>query len=159
MAVVLPRSWPLCPLLLFLLFGCATPGTRLEPPSVSLVNIAVKEARLLETVFEVELRVLNPNETALTVTGADCTLKINDRDFAKGVAGVSTEVPAYGSAVVPVTLYSSIIGLVRSALNARETLAYELEGKLRLAGGFLVPGTIPFSSEGRLDLEELSGEW
>lgn len=141
---------------LFLVFaGCATLGTGLEPPSVSLVNIAVKEARLLETVFEVELRVLNPNDAALTVTGAECALRINDRDFAKGVAGVSTEIPAYGSAVVPITLYSSVIGLVRSVLNARETLAYELTGKLRLGGGFIVPGTVPFSSEGRLDLDEL----
>ena len=159
MAAPFFRKILLWPLFLLFLSGCATPGTRLEPPSVSLVNIAVKEARLLETVFEVELRVLNPNETALTVTGADCTLRINDRDFARGVAGVSTEVPAYGSAVVPVTLYSSIIGLVRSALNARETLAYELEGKLRLAGGFLVPGTVPFSSEGRLDLDDLGEEF
>jgi LEA14-like dessication related protein len=148
------RKLPLLLLTLLSSAGCATTGTGLEPPSVSLIDIAVKEARLLETVFEVELRVLNPNDAALTVTGVECALRINDRDFARGASGVSAEIPAYGSAVVPVTVYSSIVGLVRSMLNARDALAYELKGTLRLGSGAFASRTVPFSSEGRLDFDD-----
>ncbi|MFW6333342.1 MAG: LEA type 2 family protein [Thermodesulfobacteriota bacterium] len=136
--------------------GCAAPAKRLEPPRVSLVHIDLQEAKLFESVFKVQLRVFNTNEVPLEIQGGDCVLEVNGKRFAQGVTDSDTEVPAYGTAIVPMTLYSSMVGMVRSILTLpKEELGYELAGRLRIGGGFMALSTIPFSSEGKLSLEDL----
>ena len=104
----------------------------------------------------VQLRVFNTNAVPLKIQGGDCILEVNGRRFAQGVTDNDTEVPAYGTAVVPLTLYSSMVGMVRSLLTLpKEELGYKLAGRLRIEGGFMAPSTIPFSSEGKLSLEDL----
>ncbi len=149
------KAWTLIAMLVAIA-GCAAPGKRLEPPRVSLVHIDLQEAKLFESVFKVQLRVFNTNEVPLKIQGGDCILEVNGKRFAQGVTDTDTQVPAYGTAVVPMTLYSSMVGMVRSLLTLpKEELGYKLAGRLRIEGGFMVPSTIPFSSEGKLSLEDL----
>ncbi len=151
----LTKAWTLI-LMLVVITGCAAPGKRLEPPRVSLVHIELQEAKLFESVFKVQLRVFNTNEVPLKIQGGDCILEVNGKRFARGVTDSDTEVPAYGAAIVPMTLYSSMVGMVRSILTLpKEELGYKLAGRLRMGGGFMAPSTIPFSSEGKLSLEDL----
>jgi len=100
--------------LLVLLSGCAHMGKQAK---VSLADIQILEIRALETAFQVELRVLNSNETPLHVQGIECDLEIDGNHFASGVSGEQHEIPAYGSAIVPVTVYASVLDVVPSVIR------------------------------------------
>ena len=147
---------------LLLLSGCAglDPQTK---PRVSLANLQVLEIRALETVFLVELRILNPSDTPLQLRGIDCDLRVDDRHFATGLSGDSFEIPAYGSITVPVPVYASMLDMVSSVVDRLqqpasqpgtiEPLRYEVTGHVRLTGGMGGNGrTLPFTSKGELSL-------
>jgi len=56
-------------IILPVLSGCAGFGKRLEPPRISLVHIQVRKVTLLETIFQIDLRVYNTNDVPLTIRG------------------------------------------------------------------------------------------
>jgi len=148
------------PALVVMLAGCAGLGKTVEPPRAQIANIRVQEMRGLETVFQVELRVINTNDIPLTVDGMDCELKINDRSFAVGVSGHQVEIPAFGTAVVPVELYSSVLDVLKNlvAMGREKTdkLNYKLTGNIRIEGGAMMPSSLPFESKGELSLTDLT---
>jgi LEA14-like dessication related protein len=135
--------------------GCAGPGKRLEPPRISLVHLEVQEAKIFETIFQIELRVLNTNAVPLAVKGVDCTVDINDKEFAQGVSDVHVDVPAHGTAIVPMTVYSSLVNMVQgvAGLQNESSLRYHIKGRLRVSGGFMMPSKIPFDTKGEIALE------
>lgn len=149
---------PLCFLMLFFLMSsCAIPGKMLETPKISLVNIELRKTSIFETLFQVDLRIFNNNEVPFTVKGLDCRFSVNGKDLAQGLSEANILIPAYGTAIFPVSLYSSAADMLRSLLRVkdRNTLRYEISGHLRLEGGFLIPSRIPFSSAGEISLETL----
>ncbi|HYA01575.1 MAG TPA: LEA type 2 family protein [Syntrophobacteria bacterium] len=142
-------------LLCFLaLMGCAGLGKRLESPHVSLADIQIQEIKTFEAVARVELRVLNTNDVSLEIEGIDCTVQLNNREFGTGVVNTKTTVPPRNTAVVPMTLYSSLIDVGRGILDSRNDrkLTYKIKGRLHLGGGMLLPRVLPFTSEGELFL-------
>lgn len=138
-------------------WGCAGLGMRLEPPRVNLANIQVLEVRAFETVFQIEIRVINTNNVPLQMKGIDCELDVNGKTLASGVSGTKTTIPALGTGTVPVKVYSSVVDMVRSllGLQEKEKLEYRLKGRLQVEGGLMVPSTIPFESKGEISLNEL----
>lgn len=140
------------------LSGCAGLGKTLEPPRVSLANIQVEEVKAFETVFQIQLRVFNTNDIPIEIKGIDCELEINGRKFASGVSKVEKEIPSYGTDIIPITLYSSVLEMVRGFLDLpnKEKLQYKISGRVRLGGGPLVPSVVPFKSEGEFSLEGLN---
>jgi LEA14-like dessication related protein len=143
-------------LISFLAFsGCAGLGKTLEPPRINLSNVEFQESKALETVLQIELRVFNTNDVPIKVKGLDCDLELNGKSFAKGVSSVDKEIPAFGTTIVPVTLYSSVVDLFRGiiALQKKEKLKFGVSGRLHLEGGFLIPPTYPFRAEEELALE------
>lgn len=142
---------------LFLLAGCAGLGKTLEPPRINLSNVQFQESKALETVLQIELRVFNTNEIPILVKGLDCDLELNGRRFATGVSQVDREIPAFGTATVPVTLYSSVVDVFRGivGLHKQEKLKFGVSGRVHVEGGPLMPRTIPFKAEEELALEGL----
>jgi LEA14-like dessication related protein len=140
---------------LLVLVGCAGLGKTLEPPRINLSNVQFQESKALETVLIIELRVFNTNEVPIKVKGLDCDLELNGKRFATGVSSVDTEIPAFGTTTVPVTLYSSVVDLFRGiiGLQKKEKLKFGVSGRLHLEGGFLIPSTVPFRAEEELALE------
>ena len=140
---------------LFLMVGCAGLGKTLEPPRINLSNVQFQESKALETVLQIELRVFNTNEVPIKVKGLDCDLELNGKSFAKGVSSVDTEIPAFGTTIVPVTVYSSVVDLFRGIIgfHKKEKLKFGVSGRLHLDGGFLMPSTFPFKAEEELTLE------
>lgn len=138
--------------------GCAGFGKTLEPPRVTLANIQVEEVKAFETVFHIELRVFNTNDIDIEIKGIDCELEVNDRKLASGVSKVGKEIPSYGTDIIPITLYSSVLDMVRGVLDlpGKEKLKYKVSGRVRLGGGPLVPSVVPFESEGEFSLEGLN---
>jgi LEA14-like dessication related protein len=142
------------------LSGCAGVGKPLEAPRISLSNLQVQESTGLETVLLIQLRVLNPNEADLDIQGVDCELEINDRPFAYGISNTTIKVPAFDSEIVPVTVYSSVIDILKGlfGLQHRKELSYRLKGNVRLEGAGWIPSTLPFSSQGTFSFRDLSGD-
>ena len=137
--------------------GCAGFGTRLESPRISLSNMAMQETTGFETVLQVQLRVLNPNDIDLNIQGVDCTLEINDKPFARGISNATVQVPPFGSATVPITVYSSAVDIARGLISmpGRDEVSYALKGHVRLAKTGWLLSRLPFSSEGTVSLKDL----
>jgi LEA14-like dessication related protein len=135
--------------------GCASLDKRFEAPRVQVSHIQVKDFKSLEAVFAVEFRVLNPNDEPIFVKGITCELELNGKRFATGVANVATEIPAYGTATFPVTLYSSLLNIVGGVirLQQEEKIRYKLLGRLSIEGGFFDPSSVGFESGGELNLK------
>ncbi len=136
--------------------GCAGVGQHLEPPRVKLATIRVEEFNILETVFEVSLRVFNTNDTALQIKGIECELKVNGQPFAIGVSDADVEIPSYGTQLVPLNVYASVLDIIKSVQGMQDPdqINYQIKGKVRLgAGGF--PALLPFESEGNISLPDL----
>lgn len=135
--------------------ACAGLYKRLEPPTIHLVDIEVKELKALEAVLSVQLRVLNPNDTPIVAKGINCELEINNHHLASGVSNAVTEIPAFGTAILPIELFSSALDVVKSviALSDKKTLTYKIKGRLRLEGGSLLQASIPFESEEDLNID------
>jgi len=142
---------------LILIAGCAGMGQRLEPPRVKLATIRVQDFNVLETVFEVQLRVFNTNDTALQIRGLECELDINGQPFAIGVSDADVEIPSYGTQLLPLQVYASVFDIIKSLQGLQqnqEQLMYHIRGKVRLGAGAL-PSVLPFDSEGNISLPDL----
>lgn len=130
--------------------GCAGPGKTLEPPRAQLAGIRVNALRMFEATFQVEVRLFNVNDVPLEIKAVDCELEVNGKPFATGVSKNAVQIPAYGSDIVSVELYSSFVEVLKGAMDMgkEERLRYRLKGRVHLSGGFMVPPWIPFSAEG-----------
>jgi len=145
-----------------LLIGCAGVGKQLDPPRVSLANIRVAEVSGLETAFEVQMRVFNANDVDLKVKGIKAELEINGQPFATGVSNTPVEIPSYGTELVTITVYSSVIKMFKSVYGLKESeeLKYRLNGKIRVsAGNNMMPTSLPFESEGQVSLKAPKGKF
>lgn len=107
--------------------------------------------------MDVTLRIFNTNDVPLTLKGADISLEVNGKNVAHGVTQIEMTLPAYDTALVPMTLYSSMIDIIKGVLKIkkRETLKYRIHGNIRIEGGFLLPSSLPFSSDGEIALDGL----
>jgi LEA14-like dessication related protein len=135
--------------------ACAGLGKTLAPPRVSLADVRIEEMKGLENVFHIDLRIFNTNDIPLTLRGVDCDLTMNGKRLATGVSKVEQEIPAYGTAVVPMILYSSVVDLFRGVmgLHDKEKVQFGLSGKLRIEGGIWMPSSIPFSAQREISLD------
>ena len=139
-----------------LLAGCAGVGKHLEPPRISLAQIQVQEFTGLEAVFQIKLRVFNTNDIDLKVKGIEADLEINGKPFATGVSRAAVKIPSFGTELVSVTVYSSVVDIVKGihGLQKAEQLKYRLKGKLRVAGENLTSTTLPFESDGQVTFND-----
>ncbi|MGD9947676.1 MAG: LEA type 2 family protein [Desulfobulbus sp.] len=151
--------------ILLCLSGCAGIYGLKEDPKISIADIRIQEVKALEGIFLIKLRILNPNDVALDLRGVNCDLEINKRHFASGVGDSNQTVPAYGTSIVPVEVYASVLDLISSVAdlmhsagkipNKDNPLPYTLQGTVRVGiHGF--SKEIPFKSSGELSLKGLN---
>ncbi len=149
----------LCCLSVLLLGGCAHMVTEVKQPTISLSALHPEKVSPLETVFNVELRVMNPNDFALDIQGVNCKIKINGNHFATGISNTRQEIPPYGAATIAVTIYASTFDMVGSMVQFLQQtgqdakvapLHYELSGTVHL-GGY---GQYPFNSTGDFNFSQ-----
>ncbi len=138
-------------LALALLTGCAGLAQRPEPPIVSVADIRMGDASLMEQRFVVTLRLQNPNDFALPLRGLRYDLKLNGHAFARGVSPAAVTVPAYGEKTLQVTVTSNLLSLFRQlqALSRGGPLKYSLAGSIGIANRHL---RLPFKQSGELTL-------
>jgi len=130
--------------------GCA--GLFLKTPSVTLADVKIIEAGLLEQRFVFKLRVLNPNDREIDMTGLSFVVEINGKPFAKGVNNKPLTVPRLEERVLEVTAVSNLYGIlaqVRELISGESKgLSYRIKGRL-FTDSF---GEIPFDEGGKLEL-------
>ena len=150
----------LCILTLLAWFaGCATLPAGTEPPYLSIVSIEPVTVTPLEQKYQLKVRVQNPNDHDLEITGVSYVLEVNDQSFLKGVSDTAVSVPRFGEAVIEISGVSTLFGFVRQiqALQKQQApnLRYKLSGKLSLSGRL---GSLPFSYEGTVLPTAAGGE-
>jgi LEA14-like dessication related protein len=135
-----------------LLAGCSALVPKLEAPRLSVVNIAVVKADLLQQQLRVRMRVQNPNDRALPVRGITYTVEIAGDEFAHGDSDRDFTVPALGELEFDVNVFANAApALLKYALGGRrEPLEYRIKGKVQLAAGLI--RSIPFNETGKFDL-------
>jgi LEA14-like dessication related protein len=147
-------------IVLMAIAGCAGVGKQLDPPRISLANIRVQEVTGLETAFEIQMRVFNTNDIDLNIKGISAELEINGQPFATGVSNTPVKIPSYGTELVSITVYSSVIKMFKSVygLKDSEELKYRLKGKVRVSGSNMMSTSLPFESEGQVTLKPPKGQ-
>ena len=137
--------------LAFSLGGCATLPATTEPPYLSIISIEPVEITPLEQKYRLKLRVQNPNDHELDISGMSYILEINGQPFLKGVSSDAVTVPRYAESVIELSGISTLFGFVQQirTLQQRQSqdMVYKLTGKLSLSGGL---GRLPFGYEGSL---------
>ena len=145
-------------LLAVLVSGCAGIGKYREAVRVSVSNIEIVEANLLEQLYAVTLRVQNPNEHALRIRGGSFDLEINGQAFGHGVTSSNVTVPGFGEAKVQVRMVSTLFSMLRLVQNfearERESLSYQISGRLHLQDGL---AGMRFEEAGELTLPRGDG--
>jgi LEA14-like dessication related protein len=135
--------------------ACVGPGYSHDPVRVTVSDIRVLEATLLEQLYQVTLRVQNRDQRALAIRGGSFDLVINGVDFGSGVTDQGLDIPAYSDAKLDVRMVSTAFGMLRliRGLQARtgEPLRYEISGRLSVDGRI---GGVSFSDGGEVNITQ-----
>lgn len=136
-----------------MLNSCATlPGR--EPLHVNVAGMESLPGEGLEIRMLVKLRVQNPNDVPIDYDGVSLNLDVEGQTYASGVSDQRGTIPRFGETVieVPVTISTLRLGLQAFGLmrdgKDLEKLRYKLNGRL----GGSVFGSMPFATEGELNL-------
>jgi LEA14-like dessication related protein len=144
----------------FLLSGCFSLPKNLDnlkEPQVSLTGLAVKDLNPLSPSFLVNLKVQNPNDLEVDLSGADVALALNGKPVAKGLSKSPLALARHGSSDLAVEVTADTLGAVQQVLGLlnRPALDYEVTGHLHLVKWLGALGQLPFSFKGSLDRETL----
>lgn len=149
------RSPVLVVLSLAALAGCAGWFMKGEPPEVLLVNITPLESTAFEQRLQVDLRIRNPNDYDLQVTGMDFRLDLNGKRLARGLGNKELTVPRLSESILSLETSASTLDVVRQVLGLQKVqeVTYSISGILHLKDGRL-----PFENSGvLLEKSELPG--
>ena len=142
-------------LAILILSGCASWLMRGEPPEVLVTNVTPLEASPFEQRLQVDLRIRNPNDFDLAVTGIDFRLDLNGNRLARGLGNKELVIPRLSDAVTSVETSTSTLQVVRQFLSfsGDQPLTYHVTGVLHTK-----EGRLPFDNSGTLlDKGALSG--
>ena len=120
--------------LIFLMLGCAGLYQSMERPRINIANVMPREIKLFEQVFDLELRIQNPNDTPLEVNGLAFDLELNDKRFATGVSNQSLVIDRLSSGVIHVEAITTLVGFLRQVAEYQQTqnprLTYRIKGSI-----------------------------
>jgi LEA14-like dessication related protein len=140
------------------LSGCSTLGLTPDALKVTVSNIAVIEATLLEQLYRVTLRIQNRSDRPVSLSGGSFDLDLNGREFGSGVTDEAVTIEPFSDTQVDVRMVSTVFGIVRLVQGLQgsqgEPLSYEISG--RFSTGGLVP--LSFRESGEIALPRQPAE-
>jgi LEA14-like dessication related protein len=146
------RVLPALLCLVLVLGGCASLRLSSDTLKVTVSNIEVVEATLMEQLYRVTLRIQNRSEHPVTLAGGSFDLALNGRDFGSGVTNTRVTIAPFTDAQVDVRMVSTVFGIARLVQGLQDRgdrpLAYEISGRFSTDG--LIH--LPFSESGEIDL-------
>jgi len=120
--------------------GCAGFMASVESPEIGVINVLPLEAEgAFEQRAQVELRIINPNDFDLHITGISFQLDFNDTRFTRGVSNESVTVPRLGEAKTSLVVTTSMLDILRQvmAANQQQSSTYTISGKVYLGNARL----------------------
>ena len=137
-----------------LLAACATVPPDIEPPKISIANIAPKDFAIFEQRFDVQLRIQNPNEKDLGINGIRFDIDLNEKEFANGMSGEKVAIPRFGSQVMNVEVITGISSFLRQVQELNKAGAGKIRYRLKGTAFVEAPSSfkLPFDEKGEVDL-------
>lgn len=129
-------------LLALLLGGCAALSPNFQQPGVEVTAIEPLPAGPGNDLrFRIHLRVFNPNDSELALSGLYYTLSLSGHKVVTGTANNLPTIAAYGQDDIVVDATASVVGSIFAAMDfigsRSDTVPYELEAKLGLRNSIL----------------------
>jgi len=137
-----------------LLAACSTMGSKLEAPSIEVLDVQMLSTDMFAQRFKVRVKVVNPNDLELPVTGLEYTILMMGDSFAEGMSTESFVLPALGEAefdMLVTTNFVSSFGRLLSRVQGGklENIDYEIAGKIMVDKGMI--RKIPINHRGTVD--------
>jgi LEA14-like dessication related protein len=137
-----------------LLAACSTMGSKLEAPRVEVLGVQMLSTDMFAQRFKVRVKVVNPNDLELPVTGLEYTILMMGDSFAEGMSTESFVLPALGEAefdMLVTTNFVSSFGRLLSRVQGGklENIDYEIAGKIMVDKGMI--RKIPINHRGTVD--------
>ena len=138
----------------FLLSGCATLMTEMDPPRVTLENFRSLPSDGGGPRFEIKLRVQNPNEQSLDIAGISYTIELLGKEVMSGGSNDVPVIDGYSEEVVTLEaglqLFQILRLLASLGQSPTDALEYRFAAKIDFKG--LVPTQrVEKSGEGTLN--------
>jgi LEA14-like dessication related protein len=134
---------------MLLLAGCAHLLGTADNPRVNIASLTPKDMKLFEQVFIMDLRIMNPGDKELVISGLAFNLEVNGQPFARGVSNESFTVGPFASHVVQVEAVTTLSSLLRQIVQAQKG---EFSGFTYRLKGYFHSGSsaarIPFDETG-----------
>ncbi|MFK8029746.1 MAG: LEA type 2 family protein [Gammaproteobacteria bacterium] len=130
-----------------------------DPPRVTLADVKLVSAGLLEQRYRLSLRVQNPNSVSIPINGLDYVVNIGGNDFVSGVTASSFVLPANGEDLVQIDVSTNLLDSARHVYallkSGDDNVDYSLSGNVKVDLPFVK--SLPFSRSGQVDLRGLNG--
>jgi LEA14-like dessication related protein len=136
---------------LALLFVCACGGGREQSPrvDVSITDLRLAQAGVLEQTYAMTLRVQNPHNFEIVADGLSFSVETNGKLFARGVSNESVVIPRLGEAMVRVQAVSDTSKAVEQVMDFQnigfDGFRYRLVGRF-----FSGDQKFPFDYRGKI---------
>lgn len=134
------------------LAGCvSTEG--LDPPSVTVVDLAIVEATIFETTLDVSVRIFNDNPEPLILDGAVIKLELDGLKVGKGASSERLEVPRLGSVVQRFDVHLNHLAVatrIRGIIES-QVVDYGVTGKVYVVRPSGSVKRLPVESQGTID--------
>jgi LEA14-like dessication related protein len=144
---------------LLALFACSSVPRSVAAPEVQLVSLSLLESTADGQRFRVSLLLDNPNDVALPIRSVRFNARLGGEGILSGESLAPLELPARGRETlrleVQTDLVSSVSRLLAVVQGPDDGLAYELNGRLMLAGR--PERALPFSTCGTVPLTATMG--
>ena len=135
------------------LSACSNVFYQYEEPKVDLIGLQALPAKGLNPGFRITLKITNPNDRPLPISGLYYEVAIEGHDIASGTFNEGLDLPAYGSKIITSDVQASLLGglnLVGDLISRpRKQIDYALSAKVSISG-FNLPmrisrkGTVQF---------------
>lgn len=138
------------------LSGCTMLRPKIEPIRLMITTVAMTSPDMFNQQFLVHMRVENPNDREIVVSGVDYKLFLQGDGFADGLANTKFTLPPKGELDVnlPVrTAFASSFARLISRLGGSKRLEYVIEGTLMT--DISMYKKVPFRESGTADLSVL----
>lgn len=134
------------------LSACAGLGGLGQQPEVSVADVKLLRLGLFEQGFALQLRIRNPNDVELPISGLSFSVEVNGQPFVAGLSDQAVNVPRFGEALLAVTATSTLANALKQfhelQKGGRDAIDYRIVGRLQLA----TIGAVPFERRGELRL-------
>lgn len=143
-----------------LISACVSLGqdvNSLKQPQVSLVALALKDLNPLNPSALVRLKVDNPNDLDVNLSGADVALALNGQPAATGISRSPVTLASFGSSEMDAEVHGNTLAMAQQLLltQASDKVNYKITGSLHVLNWLGPLGRVPFAFEGAMDKQTL----